>query len=900
MKYNFKGLSDAEVKESRQLHGSNALSMVEGSSFWTKLLNNFKDPIIIILIVALVIILVFSFFDHSEWYEALAIAVAVLLAVLVSTFSEYKNESSFQKIQEEASQILCNVFRNGNISELLIGEIVTGDYVLLQSGDSVPADGVIVHGDLNVNQASLTGESDDVPKKATTPDYILSKEGFNDLYYLFRGSMVTDGEAVFVVKAVGDHSFYGQLSKELSLSSERQSPLQLKLEKLAKSISTFGYAGASLIVLSYMFNKVLLANNFSAELIATYFSNWSVFAEDLLNAFVLAIIIIVAAVPEGLPMMIALVLSLNMRKMLNEKVLVRKLLGIETAGSLDILFSDKTGTITTGKLDSRFMIGGNLNRYNSYQEIPDNLKTKVRHSILGNSFCVITPQGEPVGGNTSERALVNFIDLEERIHENVEYDIQNAIRFDSARKFSAQEIKANEYLAEIFGSRDITYYKGALDLSIENLKSYVDDGGEPKPMESFQKLLEQCDQYADEGVRLIAIAYSTSKISDDKTVPVNLVLIGVIGIHDEIRNESHEAVNKALTAGIQVVMITGDRKGTAESIAKEIGLITDEHDLLLTSEELNSYSDEELKQLLPHLKLVARALPTDKSRLVRLAKHEGRVVGMTGDGVNDSAALKQADVGFAMGSGSEIAKEAGEIVILDDNFSSITNAVKYGRTIFKSIRKFIVFQLTVNLAAVLTVFLAQFFGFDHPLTIIQLLWVNVIMDTLAALAIGGEPAVNETMKEQPVRRDQSIISNYMASAILWGGFYITLVSIGFLAIPQVKELFIRNGAPSYEVFLSAFFNVFVFLIVFNAFNARTPKINLLNNISKNKIFIQIMALIAVLQVTFTYLGGAILRTVALEPIEWFYVLVLSISIIPFDMLRKLIVRRRDSMRNTGI
>ena len=895
MKYHFQGLSANEVEQSRQLNGSNGLTIVAGESFWKKLLANFKDPIILILLVALVIILVLSFFDQSEWYEALAISVAVLLAVLVSTFSEYKNESSFQKIQEESSLILCNVFRNGNISELLIDEIVKGDYVLLQSGDKVPADGVVVDGDLKVNQASLTGESEDIHKVATSIDYVLPKNDFNDPHYLFRGAVITDGEAVFLVDTVGDKSFYGQLSKELSLSSERQSPLQLKLEKLAKSISVFGYVGASLIALSYMFNKIVIENNFTVELITTYFSNWSVFTEDLLNAFVLAIIIIVAAVPEGLPMMIALVLSLNMRKMLNEKVLVRKLLGIETAGSLDILYSDKTGTLTTGKLEAQFLIGGNLKQYGSYKAIPDSLKKMVKHSILGNSFCVITPEGEPVGGNTSERALVKFIDAEDRINEAVDYEINNSIRFDSAKKFSALEVKGNELLINLFDSEQITYFKGALDLSINNFESYIDHNGEVQPMESSQNLLKLADKYADDGVRLIAIGFSRDKIKEDKSLPSNLVLIGIIGIHDEIRKESYSAIKTADSAGIQVVMITGDRKGTAEAIAKEIGLITTENDLLLTSEELNDYSDDELKQLLPSLKLVARALPTDKSRLVRIAKEVGRVVGMTGDGVNDSAALKQADVGFAMGSGSEIAKEAGEIVILDDNFSSITNAVKYGRTIFKSIRKFIIFQLTVNLAAVLTVFIAQFFGIDHPLTIIQLLWVNVIMDTLAALAIGGEPALKETMNEEPVKRNENIVSKYMASSIIYGALYITIISIGFLVLPQAKELFLRNGVPSYEVFLSAFFNVFVFLIVFNAFNARTPKINIFSNIGKNKVFIQIMVLIAALQVTFTYLGGDILRTVALEPMEWLFVFIITISIIPFDMGRKFLLFRKASV-----
>jgi magnesium-transporting ATPase (P-type) len=315
---------------------------------------------------------------------------------------------------------------------------------------------------------------------------------------------------------------------------------------------------------------------------------------------------------------------------------------------------------------------------------------------------------------------------------------------------------------------------------------------------------------------------------------------------------------------------------------------------MLTSDELNELSDEELKEILPHLKIVARALPTDKSRLVRIAKNEGRVVGMTGDGVNDSAALKQADVGFAMGSGSEVAKEAGDIVILDDNFSSITNAIRYGRTIFKSIRKFIIFQLTVNLAAVSTVFLGPFFGVDFPLTIIQLLWINIIMDTLAAIAFGGEPAIERVMKESPVRRDENIVSKYMATSILTGGLYITALSIFFLTFAPFRELFIRDGVASNEVFQSAFFNLFIFLIVFNSFNARTNRLNLLDNISHNVVFLQIIGLIILLQVGFTYIGGTVLRTTGLEAMEWFYIVVLALSILPVDIIRKLVLRKYGS------
>ncbi|HRW20799.1 MAG TPA: cation-translocating P-type ATPase, partial [Bacteroidales bacterium] len=445
-------------------------------------------------------------------------------------------------------------------------------------------------------------------------------------------------------------------------------------------------------------------------------------------------------------------------------------------------------------------------------------------------------------------------------------------------------------IEKLFLSPKVSFIKGAVEVLMEKCTSYFNNRGELCRIESKRSLIEKSDMFANQGIRLIAIACSDNRIEEEGDLPEGLALLGIIGIKDDIRSESKNAIEMAHQAGIQVVMITGDRKGTAAAIAGEVGLLQLDSDIVITSQDLNKMTDEEIAKILPDLKVVARALPTDKSRLVRIAQNLGKVVGMTGDGVNDSSALKLSDVGFAMGSGSEVAKEAGDIVILDDNFSSITNAIRYGRTIFKSIRKFIVFQLTVNIAAVLTAFVGPLVGFDFPLTIIQLLWINIIMDTLAALALGGEPALKRFMKEKPINRKANIISRYMASGIFTGGLYITAFSLFFLLFPPFKELFMRNGVPDNDVFLTAFFNLFIFLVMFNSFNARTDKINLLEKILSNKGFLPIIALIFFLQIVFTYIGGDILRTTSLYVREWGIILVLSISIIPVDLLRKLILK----------
>jgi len=890
MKYSYKGLSNNEVKQSRTRYGTNELGMADQEGFWKKLLQNFNNPIIIILCVALVLVLSLSFFGMTEWYEALAIGLAVLLAVLVSTLSEHKNETSFRNLQHEASRILCNVFRNGAVTKVNIGELVKGDFLLLQAGDKVPADAVMLEGDIKVSQALLNGEPESVRKSPIVNKSKSDDSPFSNSRMVFRGSVVDEGEGVAIIEEVGENTIYGKLNRELNIKNERLSPLQVKLEELAGLISKFGYIAAIIIGISFIFNRIVIVNHFDIQQITQYLSDWKDVAHDTLNAVVLAIIIVVAAVPEGLPMMIAIVLSLNMRKMLQEKVLVRKLLGIETSGSINILFSDKTGTLTKGKLEALYFIDGSSQVYRKFETLPEKIKDKLRLAILENTYSVLNPDGEPIGGNISERALVNYIPVERRTYFHSRSIHKNTIPFDSGRKFSATEIQGDKEFVGVFNEPFVTLAKGAIEIILPKCTHYLDDSGNKVMLTNHDEIANEFDVMADKGIRLLLIAYSTLPLPNQSSLPGNFVLVGAIGIADEIREESATAIEKDFHAGVEIVMITGDRKGTAVAIASEMNLLRD-GDIVLSSVELGKMDDEELARILPNLRIVARALPTDKSRVVRVAQSQGMVVGMTGDGVNDSSALKMADVGFAMGNGSEVAKESGDIVILDDNFSSITNAIRYGRTIFKSIRKFIVFQLTVNLAAVLTAFLSPYFGVEFPLTIIQLLWINIIMDTLAAIAFGGEPALDRYMNEPPVRRDANILSSYMTTSILTAGLYIAFLSICFLSIPFFKTLFYREGVHIDAVFMTAFFNLFIFLILFNGFNARTEKYNLLENIRKNPGFLQVMALIAIIQVIITLVGDTILRATPLRLTEWATVLLIAFSIIPVDLIKKWIIRK---------
>ena len=883
------GLTDQEAFDSKAKYGDNRLTEQETEGFLEKLKNNLKDPMIKILIVALVInvILVISSYagwveDEMAWYEPVGIAVAIALATLVSTFSEYRNENAFQKLQEEASKIKCKVYRNGEITELSIDEIVSKDAILLQAGDKVPADGIIIDGNLKVDQSVLNGESKEATKITIPPGYSDEETAMDFLnpYKVFRGSVVYSGNAVMEVTVVGDKSVYGAIAKELQNDDERDTPLKVKLSGLAATISKFGYIGGIAIAAALLFQRIVIHNGFDGAQIAAYFNNWPHLINDLIHALMLAVIIIVMAVPEGLPLMIAIVSALNMGKMLKDNVLVRKIAGIETAGSLNFLFSDKTGTITKGKLEVVTFINGSGVEYKKYKDVKRGLKQYLSLSIHQNTDSVISGTGEhahPVGGNVTERAILAFAMNETPIQ--IQARTVGKIPFNSTNKYSATTIE---------GSYNLTLIKGAPEKILEKCKFYYDEDGVTQVFTGFNALNAHIDTLATRAIRVLAIAVSEEKIIDEGLPENDWILVGIVGIRDEVRPESISAINEVQEAGVHVVMITGDRKETAVAIAQEAGLLKDYNDLVLTSDELAAMDDEELKQNIKNIRVVARALPTDKSRLVRLTQDLNYVVGMTGDGVNDSPALKKADVGFAMGGGTEVAKEASEIVILDDNFNSIDKAILYGRTIFNSIRKFIIFQLTINVSAVLVNFVAPLFGQENPLSITQILWVNLVMDTLAALAFGGEPALKRFMKELPKRRDEPIVSPYMWSAILTGALWGFILSAVYLFTGLVRP----NFSLQPDTLHTGYFAFFIFIAVFNAFNARTEKLNLFDNIHRNLGFLRIILIISVVQTLLVYIGREIFSCYGLSRTQWIIVLVFAFSIIPIDLIRKIVLTKR--------
>lgn len=867
-KYNLNGLTTKKAEENRKLYGSNEIKKTKTNTFLSLLIESLGDPIIKILLIALAIKLVFLFKDF-DWFETLGILIAIFLASFISTISEYGSEKAFNKLQEETSKLKCKAKRDGKITLIGVDEVVKDDIIYLESGDKVPADGIIVKGDVSVDESTINGESKEAHKES------VKKSNVEEKNKLYKGTTIYTGTCVMLILKVGADTFYGKIADELK-EKPGESPLRKRLRDLAKLISTFGYVGAFLASTSYLFSVIVVDNGFSLDRIIDTVSNFRLMMDYLIYAMTLSVTIIIVSVPEGLPMMITLVLSSNMRRMLKNNVLVRKMVGIETAGNINILFSDKTGTITTGKLVCNKIIDGSLNEYKKESDLKDDNYSKILKTSMVVNNQSMYDNDKVIAGNSTDRALLSFF---------------KPFKVNGLKKIKQVPFDSkNKYMITVIDDPKIrNLIKGAPEKILPNCKYYYDKNGKKSLFLNRNKIERIIKEETKKGIRVIVLATTDTTL---ETLFKDMVFVGAIFIKDCVRKEAKEAIDLVSKAGIQTVMITGDNKDTAQQIAKEVGLIKEDKDLVITSNELNEMSDVELKKILLNLRVVARSLPQDKSRLIRVSKEMNLVTGMTGDGVNDAPALKRADVGFAMGSGSEVAKEASDIVILDNNFLSISKAVLFGRTIFKSIRKFIIFQLTVNLCALSISIIGPFIGVDTPVTVIQMLWINMVMDTLAALAFAFEPPLKEYMYEKPKKKDEKIMNSYMVSEILITGFYTTILCVLFLKVPFIKNLFLSN-----ESFMTAFFGLFIFAGLFNSFSAHTSRINILAHILKNKMFIVIMAFIVIVQIMLMYYGGEMFRTVPLTLKEFLIMILFAISVVPVDIIRKIMCKKYGKKRS---
>lgn len=850
---NNNGLSNEEVVINREKYGENIFTKKKQDTFFKLFIETFSDPIIKILLIALGIKTIFLIRDF-DWYETVGIVLAILIASLISSISEFGSMKAFNKLTEESSKINVRVKRNGNMISIPLNEVVVNDIVVLSTGDRIPADGIIISGNISVDESMINGEAKEVYKNPGS-----------DNTYLYMGTVVYSGNALMLVRTVGDNTFYGKMALELQ-EDEEDSPLRLRLTKLAQGISKIGYICSLLVASSYLIYMVVISNNFDFTLIKDTISNGRLMFGYILDALTLCVTIIVVSVPEGLPMMITLVLSSNMKRMLKDNVLVRKLIGIETAGNINVLFTDKTGTLTKGKLSVVGIVSGNGNDV-QYMNTSSKYREMLEMSLgVNNESSYDRENNKIIGGNITDRALLEFIG-----NIGIDYKIIKQEVFDSGKKYMYTKIRSNNHTYNLV--------KGSYEVVGKMCNSYYDELGIKHMIRDMSDVNEKIKRMSLNMMRILAIA-----INEDRETIGNMTLIGFVVLKDEIRENVKEGIELVKKASIQTIMITGDNKDTAFSVAKDIGLIASVDDMIITSDMLGKMSDNEIEKIFPKIKVIARAMPQDKSRLVKIAKNLDLVVGMTGDGVNDAPALKKADVGFSMGSGTEVAKEASDIVILDDNFYSISNAVLYGRTIFKSIRKFIICQLTINLCSLLVSIIGPFIGIPVPITVIQMLWINMIMDTLSGFAFSYEPALPEYMCELPKKKNENIINKYMFNQIIITGIISAIICIFFLKSKVINNIFNDD-------LLTAFFGLIIFISILNSFSARTHRLNILANIFKNKVFIGVITFVICMQVYLIYYGGELFRTNGLTIKEFIIMFMISLLVIPIDFIRKLILKK---------
>lgn len=871
----FKGLSEAEVVKSQEKYGKNIIIEKPPATLWERIKDGFSDPMIKLLCAIVIIMLVLFAFGQAEWYEPVGTAIAILLVTIISAKTGMASDDEYRKLKNQTKAEPVKVKRNGVVTVIDIEDIVVGDIVILQSGDKIPADGVLVDGELRVDNSALNGEAEECKKFAASDDFKIPDEitgdTFVDEHSLFRGATIYNGEGLLEVQKVGMETMMGKMAKDMH-DDEVESPLQVKLSRLAHQISTFGYIGAIVIAIAYFVHFVIVAGGLNAYLAI---GGVEIF-KDVIEALTLAIVIVVCAVPEGLPLMISLVLMVNTGTMLKHNVLVRKPIGIETAGSLNILFSDKTGTITKGKLEVVEFFKGNGNSI-KLTELPKDtvIKGYVDLAIGKNTTAMFDDEHKVIGGNATDHALMTFIGEKtfNLLKDDPDCEVTEQQSFNSSNKFSQSYIaKAKK-----------TFYKGAPERLLAKATKYLDSDGREKELD-IGVVNHTIDNLAAKAMRVLAFGYSNSPMVED-TINDDIVIIGFVGIRDDVRPEAVEAIDKVQKAGIQVVMITGDRKETAMAIAKDAGLLHT-GEVALTSDELNKMSDDEVKGMLSKIRVIARALPTDKSRMVRLCQEMNLVTGMTGDGVNDSPALKRADVGFAMGSGTAVAKEAGDIVIVDDNFKSIKDAILYGRTIYHNILKFCKFQLSINVGAVLTSAVLPFIGVEEALTVIHLLFVNLCMDSLGSLMLGMEPAMDYYLDEKPRRRDESIVSKNMFIQFTFMGVYLLILGVVWFTNGFIGSLF-----ETPEQLKTGFFAAFMFSAIINGLNVRSEGFDIFKGVDQNKNFFKVMLVMLAATVFLCVVGGPIgdvFSCTRFALIGWVAVIIAGILVIPVDMLRKLI------------
>ena len=844
----FKGLTDQEVLQNRQKYGMNLLTPPKRPSIWKLYLEKFQDPVIKVLLVAAAFSLLISIIE-SEYAETIGIFFAIFLATGIGFYFEYDANKKFDLLNAVGEETPVMVIRNGKVHEIPKKDIVVGDVVILNTGDEIPADGVLLEAvSLQVNESSLTGE---LMVNKTTDEAHFDEEATYPSNSVMRGTTVTDGHGVMCVERVGDATEIGKVARQATEQSQEQTPLNLQLTKLANLIGKVGFTIATLTFVIFTAKDLYAYLSVTA---VTDWHQWLEIARIVLKYFMMAVTLIVVAVPEGLPMSVTLSLALNMRRMLKTNNLVRKMHACETMGAITVICTDKTGTLTQNLMQV----------YDA--KLDESQKNLIAEGIATNSTAFLEEkegEGKPSGvGNPTEVALLLWLNEQGMDYISLRNQAKtvNQLTFSTERKYMATLVDSS-----VLNTR-VLYVKGAPEIVM----------GKCNLEESRVKQYnEQLLAYQNQAMRTLGVAYkvipeNSSTDCAELVKEGGLTFMGIFAISDPIRPDVPDAVKKCQSAGIRVKIVTGDTPGTATEIARQIGLWTSEDTERnrITGVEFAALSDEEALERVVDLKVMSRARPMDKQRLVQLLQQKGEVVAVTGDGTNDAPALNHAQVGLSMGTGTSVAKEASDITLLDDSFHSIATAVMWGRSLYKNIQRFIVFQLTINVVALLSVLLGAFLGTELPLTVTQMLWVNLIMDTFAAMALASIAPSMDVMNEKPRKRTDFIISPAMRNNIFGVGAGFLIVLMGLLA-------FFKNMPGGMDVhYLTVFFTIFVMLQFWNLFNASVFGTNhsIFKDAGHAMGMLGVALIILVGQFIIVTFGGKVFRTEPLPALEWAYII----------------------------
>lgn len=863
-----KGLTSSQVKENRKLYGSNKLPEPEMKKWYDFAKEALSERITMILVTIAIVQLALAFMGVMEFSEPIMILVVLGIVTAIAVKTGLGVQKSAAELRAKTSVRYCDVIRDGKLQTINKDDLVVGDLVCVGTGQEIFADGYLVEGKISVNNSAINGESKEC-KKTPLEGYIYKRTTSTDAYTnqnsLFAGTTVMSGEGKMIVGDVGINTVNGDTLVKMQTLEAPKTALNIALDNLSNFISKWGTIAATLTFVILTITGILEVG------FGEYFGNGFLNTiQNLAQNFSVALTIVVAAVPEGLPLIVKLVTKQNVKTMERFNILAKNPNKIPELAYVDLICTDKTGTLTTGIMTPKTIIDGNGNEVDRSSGLWSNIEA----NICLNNSATFDSENHITGGNSIDRAVLSLVTPEKYHKIKDEYKEKLKQVFSSTNKYSA------------FTSQDnITYYKGAPEKLIEKCDSYLDLDGEnilSLTKDVLDRLNEKIGSMTKNSMRCIALTYTNEDLTEN-ILPENMTLLGIIGVVDPVRKEVPEAVKVAHKAGIQVIEITGDCIETATAVAKECGIYKD-GDIALTNDEFERMSDDEVKNILPQLRVISRCSPNTKLRLVTLAQEIGRSVAMTGDGVNDSPALKKADVGFGMQGGSDVAKEASDIVLTDDNFASVVKAVELGRTFMHNIMMFLEFQLPINISLLILSMLYPVIAGTALLASVQILIVNIIMDSLNSLSFGGEPPKDEYMDERPIKKGSGLFIRGAKKRIaLSTASFIGLYMI--ITLTPIANLF-ANGTEA----LTARFGLLCFMAVFNGFNIRTEHINLFTGISKNKNFVYIA--ISILASTIILCNaGELLKVCTLSLNQWLVITALAIMVIPIDLMRKAFEKR---------